>query len=225
MWILRMGLASLTRPLTVSYEWVWLIDHSVQIGRCKCLVILGIRLSVYPWGRALVYADLEPIAVVPMESATKESVNECLETAVQRTGVPRAIVDDHGADLHGGVKLFQQRHIETAEVYDVKHKAACLHRGAARTRPNLAELLHLSGEEQVRAATNGTGSVDASQSAFEGSVHEPGHPGAMGCQDIGSAGQTRWLARADFVPPIGSQIGLVARLPRRVGGMVGPTWQ
>jgi len=126
MWILRMGLAGLTRPLTVSSDWVWFVDHSVQIGRCKCLVILGTRLSVYPWGRPLVYADLEPIAVVPMESATKESVNECLEIAVQRTGVPRVIVDDHGADLHGGVKLFQQCHPETAEVYDVKHKAACL---------------------------------------------------------------------------------------------------
>ncbi len=126
MWILRLGLASLTRSLTMAPDWVWFIDHSVQIGRCKCLVILGIRLSVYPWGRPLVYADLEPIAVVPMESATKESVDECLETAVERTGVPRAIVDDHGADLHGGVKLFQQRHLETAEVYDVKHKAACL---------------------------------------------------------------------------------------------------
>ena len=32
-------------------------------------MILGIRLSVYPWGRPLVYADLEPIAVVPMESS------------------------------------------------------------------------------------------------------------------------------------------------------------
>ena len=126
MWILRVGLASLTRPLTVSKDWVWFIDHSVQIGRCKCLVILGIRLSDYPWGRPLVYADMELIAVVPMESAAKESVNKCLEAAVSRTGVPRAIVDDHGADLHGGVKLFQKSHPETAEVYDVKHKAACL---------------------------------------------------------------------------------------------------
>lgn len=134
LWILRLGLASLTRPLTVAPDWVWFIDHSVQIGRCKCLVILGIRLSVYPWGRPLVYADLEPIAVVPMERATKESVQECLETAVSRTGVPRAIVDDHGADLHGGVKLFQQRHSGTAEVYDVKHKAACLLR--ARLEPD-----------------------------------------------------------------------------------------
>ena len=66
--------------------------------------------------------------MVPMESATKESVDECLETAVERTGVPRAIVDDHGADLHGGVKLFQQRHPSRSGrgVYDVKHKAACL---------------------------------------------------------------------------------------------------
>lgn len=134
LWILRIGLASLTRPLTVSSDWAWFIDHSVQIGRCKCLVILGIRLSVYPWGRPLVYEDLEPIAVVPMESATKESVHECLEMAVHRTGIPRVIVDDHGADLHGGVKLFQQRHLETAEVYDIKHKAACLLR--ARLEPD-----------------------------------------------------------------------------------------
>ena len=134
MWILRLGLANLTRTLTVAQDWIWIVDHSVQIGRCKCLVILGIRLSVYPWGRPLGYADLDPIALVPMENSTKESVNKCLEAAVHRTGVPRAIVDDHGADLHGGVKLFQQRHPETAEVYDVKHKAACLLR--ARLEPD-----------------------------------------------------------------------------------------
>lgn len=129
LWLLRIGLASLTRPLVQADDWVWFVDHSVQIGRCKCLVILGTRLSTYPWGRALAYADMEPIALVPMQSATKESVWQCLEDATSRTGVPRAIVDDHGADLHGGVKLFQQRHPQTAEVYDVKHKAACLLRG------------------------------------------------------------------------------------------------
>jgi hypothetical protein len=30
-----------------------MIDHSIQIGTCKCLVILGIRLSDLPEGRAL----------------------------------------------------------------------------------------------------------------------------------------------------------------------------
>jgi hypothetical protein len=126
MWLMRVGLGRTTRLLPIAPDWVWFVDHSVQIGCCKCLVILGIQLSVYPWGRPLTYGDLEPIAVVPMQKATKETVQECLETATQRTGVPRAIVDDHGSDLHGGVKLFQQSHPQTAEVYDVKHKAACL---------------------------------------------------------------------------------------------------
>ena len=50
----------------------------------------------------------------------------CLENAVAQTGVPRAILDDHGADLHGGVEIFREAHPETSEFYDIKHKAACL---------------------------------------------------------------------------------------------------
>src|SRR5260370_27155815 len=69
---------------------------------------------------------MELIAVVPMISSTKDTVAVCLEDAVAQTGVPRAIVDDHGADLHGGVEIFRQGHPETVELYDIKHKAACL---------------------------------------------------------------------------------------------------
>ena len=50
-------------------------------------------------------------------------------------GRPRAILDDHGADLHGGVEIFRGAHPETIEVYDIKHKAACLLKG------------HLGGDE------------------------------------------------------------------------------
>jgi hypothetical protein len=124
--VMRIGLAALMAPLECAKDWIWLIDHSVQIGRCKCLVILGLRQRDYPWGRALAAEDLVLIALVPMEDATKVTVHMALEDATRRTGVPRVIVDDHGADLHGGVKLFQQDHSQTVEVYDVKHKAACL---------------------------------------------------------------------------------------------------
>ena len=102
-----------------------MIDHSIQIGQCKCLVILGTRLSEFP-GQPLCHRDMELIALEPMTHATKETVDVCLEDAVLRTGVPRAIVDDHGADLHGGVKMFIYRDPETDEVYDSKHMAACL---------------------------------------------------------------------------------------------------
>jgi hypothetical protein len=126
LWLLRVGLAALLRPKVIANDWVWIVDHSIQIGQCKCLVILGIRLCDFPEGRPLCHQDMELIALVPMMSSTKQTVAVCLENAVAQTGVPRAILDDHGADLHGGVKFFQENHPETSEFYDIKHKAACL---------------------------------------------------------------------------------------------------
>jgi hypothetical protein len=125
-WLLRIGLAALLRPKVIAADWVWMVDHSIQIGPCKCLVILGIRLCDLPEGRPLGHQDMEPIALVPMASSTKATVAVCLEDAVARTGVPRAILADHGADLHGGVAIFRQAHAETSELYDITHKAACL---------------------------------------------------------------------------------------------------
>jgi hypothetical protein len=69
---------------------------------------------------------MEPIALVPMKSSTKETVAACLEDAVGRTGVPRAILNDRGSDLHGGVEIFREAHPQTIELYDITHKAACL---------------------------------------------------------------------------------------------------
>jgi hypothetical protein len=126
LWLLRIGLAALLRPKDIATDWVWMVDHSIQIGQCKCLVILGIRLRNLPEGRPLCHQDMEPIALVPMTSSTKQTVAACLENAVAQTGVPRAILDDHGADLHGGVEIFREVHPETSEFYDIKHKAACL---------------------------------------------------------------------------------------------------
>jgi hypothetical protein len=126
LWLLWVGLAALLRPKVIANDWVWIVDHSIQIGQCKCLVILGIRLCDLPEGRPLCHRDMEPIALVPMISSTKQTVAVCLENAVAQTGVPRAILDDHGADLHGGVEIFREGHPQTSEFYDIKHKAACL---------------------------------------------------------------------------------------------------
>ena len=102
LWIMRVGLAALRRPKVVADDWVWLVDHSIQIGQQKCLVILGARQSELPMGLPLRHEDMQPIALEPMISSTKETVHKCLEDAATKTGIPRAIVDDHGSDLHGG---------------------------------------------------------------------------------------------------------------------------
>jgi hypothetical protein len=83
-WLLRIGLWALLRPKVIADDWVWLVDHSIQIGQCKTLVILGIRLSELPEGRPLCHQDMEPIALVPMTNATKQTVVVCLENGDKR---------------------------------------------------------------------------------------------------------------------------------------------
>jgi hypothetical protein len=136
LWLLRLGHALLTGALERSTDWAWLIDHSVQIGQEKCLVIVGLRLRDLPKpGVCLQHTDLHLIALVPRKSWTRQEVDDHLEQASQRTGIPRVIVDDHGGDLAGGVALFQKRHAETVEVYDAKHQAACLLKGRLEKNP------------------------------------------------------------------------------------------
>jgi hypothetical protein len=156
LWLLRMGHAMLTADLVESDDWAWLIDHSVQIGQEKCLVILGIRLSDLPrHGQSLGHEDMELIELMPARSWTRAEVDRALEKAISRTGrAPRVIVDDHGADLTGGVALFQRRHPETMEIYDAKHKAACLLKGRLEKNPRWQQFQ--AGVGQTRCAVQQT---------------------------------------------------------------------
>ena len=59
MWLLRVGLYKLRQPKTIADDWVWFVDHTVQIGTEKSLAVLGIRLSeLPPTGTCLTLADL-----------------------------------------------------------------------------------------------------------------------------------------------------------------------
>ena len=124
-WLIRLGCYSLTRPLDRATDWVWLIDHTVQIGDRKLFAILGCRLSQVPvGGRALNLADLKLIALVPMETSNREAVAKVLERAQARTGVPRQIVSDGGSDVRGGAECYIETHPGTSWVLDVVHDAA-----------------------------------------------------------------------------------------------------
>ena len=128
-WVLRLGYHKLHRPKERASDWVWITDHSNQIGQEKCFVILGVRLSQLPPPGPdfpLRLSQMEPIELEPVWVSDKQVVFRQLEANIAKTGVPRAIIDDHGGDLAGGVQLFCQAHPETIEIYDASHKAACL---------------------------------------------------------------------------------------------------
>lgn len=127
-WLLRLGLYELTRPKQVAEDWVWLLDHTIQLGPVKCLLIVAVRLSAWEsHGRgALEHRDLAVLALEPMRHSTGPKVQAHLEQAVGQTGVPRAILSDGGKDLKNAVAGFQRAHPEVADLSDIKHKMATL---------------------------------------------------------------------------------------------------
>jgi hypothetical protein len=121
LWLMRLGYYKLNRPKEQADDWVWIIDHTIQLSSEKCLVILGIRLCNLPTDRALNFADVEPIELIPVTKSSGEIVYEQLEMATQKTGIPREIIADHGSDLKLGIEKFCNKHKETSYIYDIKH--------------------------------------------------------------------------------------------------------
>jgi hypothetical protein len=127
MWLLRLGLYELTREKEQADDWVWIMDHTIQLGPWKCLVIVGVRLSAWNKNRGpLCHEDLTLLNLTPMEHATGEAVHQAMVETIAVTGVPRQITSDGGTDLKKGVELLHQEHPKIAHVHDIKHKTALL---------------------------------------------------------------------------------------------------
>jgi len=125
LWLLRVGYYKLTRPKEQAEDWVWIVDHTIQIGAEKVFVILGIRLNSLPLrGNCVTHEDVEPISLYPVKQSNGEIVYQQLEETVKKTGIPREIIGDQGSDLSKGIKKFLENHKEVCCIYDIKHKTA-----------------------------------------------------------------------------------------------------
>jgi hypothetical protein len=131
MWLLRLGLYMLSRPKEQADDWAWIIDHTIQIGPLKCLVVVGVRLSAWEAKRAdqdqssaLAHHDLSVWLIKPMAHSDGNAVKAELEDLSRKTGViPCEIVSDCGADLEKGINLFSSGR-PTRRVKDIAHAAA-----------------------------------------------------------------------------------------------------
>jgi hypothetical protein len=129
LWLMRLGLARLQRPVEKADDWCWLIDHTALLGRQRLLVVLGVRLRL--WARraargagALHYQDVRVLHLEAVTDPDGPAVSQSLETLATRAGEPRAITSDRGADILKGIGLFRAKRPAVAEVCDMKHFAA-----------------------------------------------------------------------------------------------------
>jgi hypothetical protein len=156
-WILRLGCYALLRPLPQDLPWLWIIDHTIQIGSKKLFLIVGCPLSAVPFGqRCLSLADLHLIALVPMEQSDQYLVHRELEKASQRTGAPRLIVSDQGGDLVKGIAHFQQGHGSTLAVGDIAHFGANVLENRWQRDPQWKNLLQRLAQtnQQIRQSSD-----------------------------------------------------------------------
>lgn len=127
-WLLRVGLHTLTSAQPAGDDWIWIVDHTQQLGDKKILLIVGLRLSVWRAGQPLEHGDVELLVVHPETKSTGEGLAQHFEVLQERLGMPRGIVSDGARDLRLGVTLFRERHPEVllAWLYDIKHFTALL---------------------------------------------------------------------------------------------------
>jgi hypothetical protein len=132
MWLLRMGLYELSRPKQQADDWVWIVDHTIQVGRVKCLIVVGVQLKAWEAKRAeqdqsaaLAHHDLSVWMIEPVGRSDGVTVHRQLEDLGRQTGiVPCEILSDCGGDLQNGVGRFCAEHPQTTGSKDMAHAAA-----------------------------------------------------------------------------------------------------
>jgi len=135
-WTQRLGLFLLNQPVPRRDDWVFVMDHFLERGVTKCLVILGIAHSeLAKCSYSPSHQSMQLLALEVVEHSTGEKIQESLEKLSREVGEPVQIVSDHGSDLLKGIGLFCETHPKTIQTGDISHRLARLLKAEVETEP------------------------------------------------------------------------------------------
>lgn len=160
-WCKRVGLSHLKRARKRYKDWLWIVDHSNQIGQEKVLVILGIPASQLPRdGQTLSLDQLQVLAIVPGKSWGRDDVRKVYRKTAKAFGTPRYVVCDGAVELRDSVDVLKKNGKRVVVLRDFKHYAAnrleslvgrsenfksfCKEMGLTRSRVQQTALAHLT---------------------------------------------------------------------------------
>jgi len=124
-WACRVGIAQLQEPVEEADDWIWMADHSNQIGTEKVLQILGIRALQLPQpGQTLRLPDLRVLAVAPGTNWKREDVRREYDKLAKQIGAPRYLVTDGAVELRESADVLETPGKRLAVLRDMKHYAA-----------------------------------------------------------------------------------------------------
>lgn len=118
-WTLKLGLALLKEVAPISEPWIAIMDHSIDIGIKKVLVVLRVKLSALRHREsAITLKDCECIGIKIHEKSNGEIIANDLSGIFEKSGIPMAVLKDGGSDLARGVDLWQEQIEKKVEVID-----------------------------------------------------------------------------------------------------------
>ena len=140
MWLLRVGVATLREPIEPADDWIWMADHSNQIGPEKALVVLGVRASqLPPPGKTLKHEDVHLLTVRPGTAWKREDMGLIYCELAKQYGIPRAVLCDGAVELRDGAQSLQKQRPDTIVLQDFKHKEATFLKVTMGDHPRFAE--------------------------------------------------------------------------------------
>jgi len=127
-WILRYSVHQIQKPLAQSDDWIAIGDVTIDLGRMKCLAVVGLQKQKLDekGDFKLRHSDVNVLALQSTKNCNGTFVHSVLEQASNRVGSFHSIITDQGADVTKGAKLYQEKHKETILLHDIDHKLSLL---------------------------------------------------------------------------------------------------
>ena len=125
-WALRVGFGRLEQVRPITQPWLAIIDHSIDIGTKKAMVVLRVTAdALSKRGSAIRLKDCECIGLTVHETINGDVVRDDLEKVFTKAGTPLAIIKDADATLNNGVLQWSGRQTEAIPVIsDIGHSMA-----------------------------------------------------------------------------------------------------
>lgn len=125
-WTLRLGLGLLKQVKKIDEPWAAIIDHSIDIGTKKALVVLRVKLNALEKNeQAIRLKDCECIGLHVSEKVNGESISAELSPIFQQAGLPDFIIKDCDRTLNKGVVLWSgEQNMIIPIVEDIGHVTA-----------------------------------------------------------------------------------------------------
>jgi len=118
-WTLRLGLGLLQQVTPCTEPWIAIIDHSIDIGTKKALVVLRVTTdALLKRKQAICLKDCECVGLSISETVNGESIAKELDSIFEKAGTPAAVLKDCDRTLNKGVTLWADHHGATLYIVD-----------------------------------------------------------------------------------------------------------